>query len=179
MGALKLRKDVSKPGLLRGVRQVFDQVVDPVSGRQFSIGACLMSAPLAVFLEQPASLLPFDLSMRGETVKEANLRRLYGLARVPCDTTLRRRLDPISLVQYRRAFQQVLQRAQRGKVLRRMAGRGHYLVAVDGTGTFSSQRVHGPCCLRARHRTGSTKNDCERSAWTRRVPVLASRSIAA
>ncbi len=43
MGALKLRKDVSKPGLLRGVRQVFDQVVDPVSGREFSIGACLMS----------------------------------------------------------------------------------------------------------------------------------------
>ena len=66
-----------------------------------------------------------------------NLRRLYGLAQVPCDTTLRRRLDPISPVRYRRAFQQVLQRAQRGKALQRMsAWRGHYLVAVDGTGTF-------------------------------------------
>ena len=85
-----------------------------------------------------------------------NLRCLYGLAQVPCDTTLRRRLDPISPVRYRRAFQQVLQRAQRGKVLQRMsAWRGHYLVAVDGTGTFSSQRIHGPCCLRARHRNGS------------------------
>ena len=88
------------------------------------------------------------------------------------------------------------------------AWRGHYLVAVDGTGTFSSQRVHGPCCLWARHRNGSstyshqqlcavmvhpdqrqvlpmaieavrngdgsTKNDCERGAWARLVPVLAS-----
>ena len=27
---------------------------------------------------------------------------------------------------------------------------------MDGTGTFSSQRIHGPCCLRARHRNGST-----------------------
>ena len=80
---------------------------------------------------------------------------------------------------------------------------------MDGTGTFSSQRIHGPCCLRARHRNGSTtyshqqllcavmvhpdrrrvlpmaieavrngdgstKNDCERGAWTRLVPVLAS-----
>ena len=88
------------------------------------------------------------------------------------------------------------------------AWRGHYLVAVDGTGTFSSQRVHGSCCLRARHRNGSTtyshqqlcavmvhpdqrqvlplaiaavrngdgstKNDCERGAWPRLVPVLAS-----
>ena len=40
---------------------------------------------LAVFLEKHASLLQFDLSMRGETVEEANLRR---------------RLDPISPVQY-------------------------------------------------------------------------------
>ena len=33
---------------------------------------------LAVFLEKHASLLRFDLSMRGETVEEANLRRLYS-----------------------------------------------------------------------------------------------------
>ncbi len=111
MDTFKLRKDMSKPGLLRVVRKVFDQVVDLVSGREFSIGACLMSGRLAMFLEKHASLLQFDLSMRGDTVEEANLRRLYDLARVPCDTTLRRCLDPTSPVQYRRAFQQVLQRA--------------------------------------------------------------------
>ncbi len=208
MGALKLRKDVSKPGLLRVVREVFEGVVEKVCGRKFSTGDCLMSG-LAVFLEKHASLLQFDLTRHRHKVVEMNLRRLYGLAQVPCDTTLRRRLDPISPVRYRQAFQQVLQRAQRGKVLQRMsAWRGHYLVAVDGTGTFSSQRVHGSCCLRARHRNGSTtyshqqlcavmvhpdqrqvlpmaieavcngdgstKNDCERGAWARLVPVLAS-----
>ncbi len=208
MGALKLRKDVSKPGLLRVVREVFEAVVEEVCGRKFSTGDCLMSG-LAVFLEKHASLLQFDVTRHRHKVVEMNLRRLYGLAQVPCDTTLRRRLDPISPVRYRRAFQQVLQRAQRGKALQRMsAWRGHYLVAVDGTGTFSSQRVHGPCCLRARHRNGSstyshqqlcavmvhpdqrqvlpmaieavcngdgsTKNDCERGAWARLVPVLAS-----
>ena len=208
MGALKLRKDVSKPGLLRVVRGVFEVVVEEVCGRKFSTGDCLMSG-LAVFLEQHASLLQFDVTRHRHSVVEMNLRRLYGLAQVPCDTTLRRRLDPISPVRYRRAFQQVLQRAQRGKALQRMsAWRGHYLVAVDGTGTFSSQRVHGPCCLRARHRNGSTtyshqqlcavmvhldqrqvlpmaieavrngdgstKSDCERGAWARLVPVLAS-----
>ncbi len=73
MDALKLRKEVSKPGLLQVVRAVFDTV----SGRKFSIGACLMSGGLAVFLEKHASLLPFDLSMRGDTVVEANLCRLY------------------------------------------------------------------------------------------------------
>ncbi len=39
MDALKLRKEVSKPGLLQAVRGVFD----PVVGRKFSIGTCLMS----------------------------------------------------------------------------------------------------------------------------------------
>ena len=67
MKALKLRKDMSKPGLLR---EVFDLVVDPVSGREFSIGACLMSG-LAMFLEKHASLLQFDLSMRGDTVEDS------------------------------------------------------------------------------------------------------------
>ncbi len=61
MGALKLRKEVSKPGLLQAVRAV----VDPVAGRKFAIGACLMSG-LAVFLEKHASLLQLDVSMRGD-----------------------------------------------------------------------------------------------------------------
>ena len=43
MGALKLRKDVSKPGLLRVVRGVFEVVVEEVCGRKFSTGDCLMS----------------------------------------------------------------------------------------------------------------------------------------
>ena len=43
----------------------FDPVVDPVAGRKFAIGACLMSGVLAVFLEKHASLLQLDVSMRG------------------------------------------------------------------------------------------------------------------
>ncbi len=64
MDALELRKDVSKPGLLRVVREVFDAVVEEVCGRKFSTGDCLMSG-LVVFLEQHASLLPFDLRYTG------------------------------------------------------------------------------------------------------------------
>ena len=93
MGALKLRKDVSKPGLLRVVREVFEGVVEEVCGRKFSTGDCLMSG-LAVFLEKHASLLQFDLTRHRYSVVEMNLRRLYGLAQVPCDTTLRGRRSP-------------------------------------------------------------------------------------
>ena len=64
MDALELRKDVSKPGLLRVVREVFDAVVEEVCGRKFSTGDCLISG-LVVFLGQHASLLPFDLRYTG------------------------------------------------------------------------------------------------------------------
>ncbi len=91
-----------------------------------------MSGGLAVFLEKHASLLQVA----------ANLRRLYGPEQVPCDTTLLlRRLaaspgsDPISPVRFQRAFQQVLQRAQRGKVLGRMTG-GVARPVSDGRGRY-------------------------------------------
>ena len=77
MGTLKLRKDVSKPGWLRVVRGVFEGIVEEVCGRKFSTGDCLMSG-LAVFLEQHASLLQFDLTRHRHSMVERNLRRLYG-----------------------------------------------------------------------------------------------------
>ena len=55
---------------------------------------------LAVFLEKHASLLQFDLTRHRHKVVEMNLRCLYGLAQVPCDTTLRRRLDPILAIRH-------------------------------------------------------------------------------
>ena len=92
MDALKLRKDVSKPGLLRVVREVFDAVVEEVCRRKFSTGDCLMMSGLAMFLEKHASLLQSDLSIHRHSMVEMNLCRLYGLDQVLCDTTLRRRL---------------------------------------------------------------------------------------
>ena len=78
MGALKLCKEVSKPGLLQAVRAV----VDPVAGRKFAIGTCLMSG-LAVFLEKHASLLQLDVSMREDMenrLKEQQLDRFADRA---------------------------------------------------------------------------------------------------
>ena len=49
MDALKLRKDVSKPGLLRVAREVFDAVVEEVGGRKLSTGDRRMSGPWRCF----------------------------------------------------------------------------------------------------------------------------------
>ncbi len=77
MDALKLRKEVSKPGLLQAARAVFDPVVAPVSGRKFSIGACLMSGAGGVSGKH-ASLLQFDVSMHGDTVMMAHPEHRQG-----------------------------------------------------------------------------------------------------
>ncbi len=159
MDALKLRKDVSKPSLLRVVREVFDTVIEEVCGlevfhrRLSDVGAGGVSgeARLAV------AVWSIDTqAFGGGSESASSVRSGSGsLRHDPAPS----RLDPISPVRYRKAFQQVLQRAQRGKVPRRMsAWHGHDLVAVDGIGTFSSQRIHGLCCLRARrHRDGSVR----------------------
>ena len=55
----KLRKKLSKPGLLEVARNCFEQIDDTVSGRCFTLGDYLMSG-LAVFSLKHSSLLEFD-----------------------------------------------------------------------------------------------------------------------
>src|SRR6266436_6217689 len=50
----------------------------------------------------------------------------------------------------------VFRQLQRGKALEPMAFlEGHYLLALDGTGYFSSTQIHCASCLHKVHRNGS------------------------
>ena len=88
-----------------------------------------------------------------ETVRE-NLKHLYGIADAPCDTALRERLDEVDPVALRGAFKRVFALLQRGKGLEGFTWLDHYLLSVDGTGYFSSSRVHCKHCCGKRHRNG-------------------------
>src|SRR5205823_2835596 len=88
---------------------------------------------------------------------EGNLGRIYGIEHVPCDTQMREILDPMSPESLRPLFKRVFIQLQRGKALEPMAFLdGHYLVALDGTGYFSSQTIHCASCLHKVHRNGTT-----------------------
>ncbi|OWK41952.1 hypothetical protein [Fimbriiglobus ruber] len=55
----------------------------------------------------------------------------------------------------RPAFTDLFRHLQRGKYLERFVYfRGHYLLASDGTTHFSSDKIHGPHCLKKRSRNG-------------------------
>ena len=109
-----------------------------------------MSA-FAMFSLKSPSLLAFDKERA-----EGNLQTIYGMTCVPCDTRMREILDPLSPALLRPLFKSVFRQLQRGKALEPMAFlEDYYLVALDGTGYFSSQTIHCASCLHKVHRNGS------------------------
>ena len=79
------------------------------------------------------------------------------MARAPSDTALRERLDEVDPRALRRAFTRLFHVLQRGGGLEGFTTLdGHYLLSVDGTGYFSSSRVHCASCCEKHHRDGRT-----------------------
>ena len=151
------RKHLSKPGLLKEVRRCFEAISDEVNGRRYSLADYLMSG-LALFSLKFPSLLQFDREARGEGPIRSNLRSLFGIEDVPSDSGLRKRLDGLDPGALRQAFKHVFRRLQRGKALEGYAyWEGHYLLSIDGTGTFSSTSVHCANCCEKHRRDGSTE----------------------
>ena len=142
MRAPILRKYLSADALLSTLRSGFADITDHRSGDvDIALSDALMSA-FALFSLKAPSLLAFDKERT-----EDNLQRVYGLERVPCDTSMREILDPIEPETLRPAFKQVFRQLQRGKVLEAMVFvEGHYLLALDGTGYFSSNQIHCASC---------------------------------
>ena len=89
-----------------------------------SLTDALMSA-FALFSLKSPSLLAFDKERT-----EGNVQRVYGIERVPCDTRMRERLDPVEPESLRPLFKHVFGALQRGKALEEMVFvEGHYLLS--------------------------------------------------
>ena len=149
--APQVRKHLSADALFRLVHTGFDHIPDDrPADTDIALSDVLMSA-FAMFSLKAPSLLAFDKERA-----EGNLPTIYGIQRVPCDTYMRERLDPISPKGLRPVFTSIFRQLQRGKALEAMQFLdGHYLLALDGTEYFSSQTIHCAACLHRVHRNGS------------------------
>jgi hypothetical protein len=149
--APKVRKHLSADALLGLLRSGFADIGDPRPGDpDIALSDALMSA-FAMFSLKSPSLLAFD-----QERTEGNLQQVYGIQRVPCDTSMREILDPLEPESLRPLFKHVFGALQRGKALEEMVFvEGHYLLALDGTGYFSSQQIHCESCLETHHRNGT------------------------
>jgi hypothetical protein len=149
-GAPKTRKHLSADALFDVLRIGFAHIADHRPGTpDISLPDALMSACALFSLKSP-SLRAVD-----QERTEGNLQRVYGIERVPCDPAMRDILDPVEPASLRPLFKHVFGALQRGKALEEMVFvEGHYLLALDGTGYFSSNQMHCDSCWETRHRHG-------------------------
>ena len=107
-----VRKHLSADALFRLVHNGFASLPDHrLDNTEISLTDALMSA-FAMFSLKAPSLLAFDKERA-----EGNVHTIYGMARVPCDTHMRKMLDPVSPKVFRPVFTSIFRQLQRGKAL--------------------------------------------------------------
>ena len=140
--------------MLKLAKAQFDIIKSPVQPREFTLTDYLMSA-LALFKLKYKSLLKFDRDTRQNDTIRANMERLFGVLKVPCDTAMQKVLDLMEPAQLRPVFKALLALVQRGKMLEAYRYlEGAYLISIDGTGVFHSESVHCDNCCQIEHRSG-------------------------
>lgn len=113
-----------------------------------------LMAGLAVFNLKFPSLLKYDQNKRSPKIAK-NLHKLYGIKHAPSDTHLRENLDEVEPHALRVAFKKIFSALQRGKVLEDYRYlNDSYLLSIDGTGQYSSNKIHCENCCEKHHRDG-------------------------
>ena len=142
---MKIRKHLSASGLFKLLYSGFEEIEDHRAEElvKISLADTLMSA-FAMFSLKDPSLLAFDERRR----TDGNLKRVYGLEAVPCDTQMRTTLDEVEPSAVKSMFKDVFRELQRGKELEKFVFMEDcYLLSLDGTGYFSSKKIHCDSCL--------------------------------
>ena len=139
-----IRKHLDADALFKGVYNDFSKISDfRLNNIEISIEDALMSG-FAMFSLKDPSLSAFD-ERRGV---DPNLNTIYGIGDVPCDTQMRTVPDEVDPEELRASFKGPFRQLQRGRALEHMVFfEGCHLSSSDGTGFFSSKRLHSDICL--------------------------------
>lgn len=140
-----VRKHLSADALIGTIRNSFEQVGETRNGKpEIPMEDALISA-FAMFSLKDPSLLAFE---QRRLVYESNLKSIYKMNSIPSDTQMRTILDPVPPDELRPAHNAVLRAVQRGKALEKMVYLEEgYLMPLDGTGYFSSEKLFSDACL--------------------------------
>ena len=134
---------LSADALFGLIRAEFERVpAQRGDNARIDLADALMSG-FAMFSLKDPSLLAFEV----RRVSDANLRTIFKIERVPCDTHIRTILDEVETDVLRPVYQCIhRQLAASGELREFVFLQGSYLVSLDGTGYFSSKKVHCPAC---------------------------------
>ena len=148
----QIRKDLNADSLIKLVKNTFTDIPDcRKNNASIPLIDALMSG-FAIFSLKEKSLLDFT---KNQEKHGDNLRSIYGIESNITDTHLREMLDPINPESIRPAFKKVFNKLQRAKVLEGFTFLDDYfLLSLDGSGYFSSQKVHCEHCMEKKSRDG-------------------------
>lgn len=138
--------------MIQKLRNRFDLVKDHrASNCKYRLSDVLM-AGFAIFHQKDPSLLAFREQF---PARSENMKRVYGLEKIPEDTGFRECLDQVSPDLLQGGFSELFSMADQSGILaqKRVLG-GRLALSFDGTGHFSSNEISCPHCLVKHHRDG-------------------------
>ena len=116
----------------------------------------IMSSFAMMFFQDP-SILSFQQRMQ-EAGNQSNLSNLFGVASIPKDTQMREVLDTVPTNAFADVFPAILNRLQRGRQLEQYQFIDQkYLMPIDGSEYFTSEKLHCPHCLKTKPRKGPVR----------------------
>ena len=141
---MNVRKHLSASGMFKMAYARFEKIKDiRAENQKVSLADALMSA-FAMFSLKDPSMLAFE----ERRATDGNLKRVYGIKIIPCDTQMRTIADEVAPEELRGLYKDTFRQLQRGKVMEKLVFmEGCYLLSLDGTGYFSSNDVHCSSCL--------------------------------
>ena len=151
------RKNLSMAALNARLRKRFGEALDSRDPNRLIIPLRdALTCAFAMFSLKVPSLLAFD-DLRHSNSRRENMKSLFGVESIPSDTSMREILDEVDPEHLRPAFKDVFSELQRGKALESyLFMNDKYLVAIDGTGYFSSDKIHCSSCLEKHHKKTNT-----------------------
>ena len=154
-----MKVTLSHGGLIRLAKDSFTKIQDHRQAAKVEISlADHLICALGIFSFKFPSLLKFDSQVRKDptSAESANFKSLFGVENVPDDTNMRQAIDGVSPVALRKSFASMFSALQNRKVLEKFVFyRGSYLLAIDGTGFFSSKKVKCENCCVKNHKDGT------------------------
>lgn len=145
--------------LIQLFRQEIEQLPDHRKGNNttYEIGDAVMGA-FAVFFTQSPSFLAYQRQMK-RSKGRSNAESLFHIEQIPSDPQIRNLLDPIEARILYPLFRKVLaELEQAGHLDAYRFLNDSFLISLDGTRFFSSQKIQCPSCS---HRTITNKTTGE------------------
>lgn len=139
--------------LIKEVQENLSKIPDTRKGNKTYEQIDSLMAAFAMFSLKDSSLLTFRKEF---PARADNLKRIYGLTKIPADTAMRQTIDKIPPKEFSEQFCQLQPILRENKVFASRKVLGGYLTAsLDATGTFCSCKTACENCLVKNFKNGT------------------------